>query len=133
MVIPETGVSIQNGGNKRAYYHVVPSTAEFYPHPGASPVELAGRIRDLHFFKTSSGKTVGFFVLFDNSGFVRVFLPWESVQPGEPLNDGERVRVRGRVRARGGNRVLDALEIERIEGGTIDGDTTPDQSAEGDS
>ena len=114
------------------YFHVLPSTAEFYPHPGATPVELAGRIRDLHFFKTSSGKTVGFFVLFDQSGFVRVYLPWESVQPGEPLNVGDHIRVRGRIRARGGNRVLDALEIERIEGGIINGETTPDESAGGD-
>jgi DNA polymerase-3 subunit alpha len=62
--------SAEKDGNSRHGFRVVPSLLEFYPHPSATPVELAGRIRNFRDFKTSSGTTVGFFELFDSSGSV---------------------------------------------------------------
>jgi DNA polymerase III alpha subunit len=123
----------KNEGNKRGYFRVVTSLAEFHPHPSASPVELAGRIRDLQSLRTSSGNRVSFFVLFDSSAYVRVFVPWERVgQTGEPLTNGDRVLVRGKVRVRNGKKVCDALEVMAVKGGISNGETTPDQSAKGD-
>ncbi len=126
--------SIQKDGNSRHGFRVVPSMLEFYPHPSATPVELAGRIRNFHDFKTSSGKTVGFFELFDSSGSVRVFVPWERVaRIGEPLSDGCHVTVKGKVRLRDGRKVCDALEIVVAEGGNGHGETSPDDPSKGDS
>ncbi|MCI0452588.1 MAG: OB-fold nucleic acid binding domain-containing protein, partial [Candidatus Latescibacteria bacterium] len=125
--------STQKDGNSRHGFRVVPSLSEFYPHPSATPVELAGRIRNFHDFKTSSGKTVGFFELFDSSGSVRVFVPWERVaRIGEPLSDGCRVTVKGKVRLRDGRKVCDALEIVVAEGGNGHGETSPDDPSKGD-
>ncbi|HXV13411.1 MAG TPA: PHP domain-containing protein [Candidatus Krumholzibacteria bacterium] len=125
--------SAQKDGNSRHGFRVVPSLSEFYPHPSATPVELAGRIRNFHDFKTSSGKTVGFFELFDSSGSVRVFVPWERVaRIGEPLSDGCRVTVKGKVRLRDGRKVCDALEIVVAEGGNGHGETSPDDPSKGD-
>jgi DNA polymerase III alpha subunit len=126
--------SVENDGNLRHGFRVVPSLLEFYPHPRATPVELAGRIRNFRDFKTSSGTTVGFFELFDSSGSVRVFVPWERVaQLGEPLSDGCRVTVKGKVRLRDGRKVCDALEIVVAEGGNGHGETSPDDPSKGDS
>ena len=100
----------------------------------ATPVELAGRIRNFRDFKTSSGTSVGFFELFDSSGSVRVFVPWERVaRIGEPLSDGYRVIVKGKVRLRDGRKVCDALEIVVAEGGNGHGETSPDDPSKGDS
>ncbi len=130
---PARGPSPKKDGNSRHGYRVVPSLSEFYPHPSATPVELAGRIRNLRDFKTSSGKTVGFFELFDSSGSVRVFVPWERVaRLGEPLSDGCRVIVSGKVRLRDGRKVCDALEIVLTEGGNGHGETSPDDPSKGD-
>ncbi len=126
--------SLENEGNSRHGFRVVASLSEFYPHPSATPVELAGRIRNFREFKTSSGKTVGFFELFDSSGSVRVFVPWERVaRLGEPLSDGCRVTVTGKVRLRDGRKVCDALEIVVAEGGNGHGETSPDDPSKGDS
>lgn len=130
---PARESSSKKGGNSRHGFRVVPSLSEFYPHPSATPVELAGRIRNLRDFKTSSGKTVGFFELFDSSGSVRVFVPWERVaRLGEPLSDGCRVIVTGKVRLRDGRKVCDALEIVLTEGGNGHGETSPDDPSKGD-
>jgi DNA polymerase III alpha subunit len=126
--------TIKKDGNSRAGFRVVPALMEFYPHPSATPVELAGRIRNLHDYKTSSGKTVGFFELFDSSGSVRVFVPWERVvQTGEPVNDGSHAIVLGKVRMRDGRKVCDAMEIVVAEGGNGHGETPPDEPSKGDS
>jgi hypothetical protein len=125
---------VEKDGNTRHGFRVVPSLSEFFPHPRATPVELAGRIRNFRDFKTSSGKTVGFFELFDSSGSVRVFVPWERVaRIGEPLSDGCRVTVKGKVRLRDGRKVCDALEIVVAEGGNGHGETSPDDPSKGDS
>jgi hypothetical protein len=131
MYPPAILTPIDKDGNPRHGFRVVPSLLEFYPHPYASPVELAGRIRNLQSFKTSSGQKVGFFELFDSSGSVRVFIPWERVvQGGEPLSGGSRVVVRGKVRQREGRKVCDALEIVVDEGGNSRGETSPDNPPE---
>jgi hypothetical protein len=125
---------IKKDGNSRHEFRVVPTLMEFYPHPSATPVELAGRIRNLHNYRSSSGNAVGFFELFDSSGSVRVFVPWERVvQPGEPLNDGSHVIVSGKVRLRDGRKVCDAMEIVVAEGGNGHGETPPDDPSKGDS
>ncbi len=130
---PARGPSSKKDGNSRHGFRVVPSLSEFYPHPSATPVELAGRIRNLRDFKTSSGKTVGFFELFDSTASVRVFVPWERVaRLGEPLSDGCRVIVTGKVRLRDGRKVCDALEIVLTEGGNGHGETSPDDPSKGD-
>lgn len=124
----------QKDGNKGRRYSVVSSLAEFYPHPSASPVELAGRVRDLHEFKTSSGDKTRFFVLFDSESSVRVFVPGERFgREGEALSDGSRVLVRGIVRLRDGKKVCDAMEVTAAEGGARGvGETTPHESADRD-
>ena len=133
-VSPPSGrAPMRKDGNSRQGFRVIPSMMEFYPHPSATPVELAGRIRNLHDYRSSSGKSVGFFELFDSSGSVRVFVPWERVvQPGEPLNDGSHVIVRGKVRLRDGRKVCDAMEIV-AEGGNGHGETPADDPSKGDS
>jgi DNA polymerase-3 subunit alpha len=133
MYSPAILTPIDVDGNTRNGFRVLSTLSEFYPHPNASPVELAGRIRNLQMFKSSSGQTVGFFELFDSSGSVRVFVPWERVvQGGEPLSDGNRVIVRGKVRQRERRKVCDALEIVLAEGGNSNGETSPDNPPEGD-
>ncbi|HEU4365720.1 MAG TPA: OB-fold nucleic acid binding domain-containing protein, partial [Candidatus Krumholzibacteria bacterium] len=131
---PSDRPPIKKDGNSRHGFRVVPSLMEFYPHPSATPVELAGRIRNLHDYRSSSGKTVGFFELFDSSGSVRVFVPWERVVlTGEPLNDGSHAIVKGKVRLRDGRKVCDAMEIVIAEGGNGHGETPPDEPSKGDS
>lgn len=131
---PSDRSPIKKDGNSRREFRVVPSLMEFYPHPRATPVELAGRIRNLHDYRSSSGKTVGFFELFDSSGSVRVFVPWERVvHAGEPLNDGSHAIVKGKVQLRDGRKVCDAMEIVVAEGGNGHGETPPDKSSKGDS
>lgn len=130
---PSGRTPTEKDGNTKGGFLVVPSLLEFYPHPSATPVELAGRIRNLHEFKSSSGKTIGFFELFDSSGSVRVFVPWERVvHTGEPVSDGSHATVKGKVRQRDGRKVCDALEIVVTEGGNGHGETSPDEPAEGD-
>jgi hypothetical protein len=97
-------------------------------------VELAGRIRDLRQFESSSGKPVAVFVLFDARASVLVFAPWERLaRMRRPLGEGDGARVRGRVRTRGGKKVCDALDVEALEGGIGLAEGTPDGAPEGDS
>ena len=94
---------------------------------------MAGRIRDLQPLKTSSGNSVSFFVLFDSSAYVRVFIPREQFdKSGERLVDRDHVLVRGTVRVRDGRKVCDAVEVIALKGGISNGETTPDNPAEGD-
>jgi len=126
---PEPILSKKDGNNGPSYA-VVHSLAEFYPHPYAAPVELAGRIRDLHYFKTSSGD-VGFFMLHDANASVRVFAPADRIiQEGEPLGEGDHVRVRGAVKKRDGKKVCEAIEVTAVEGGAIDGETAANEPTE---
>jgi DNA polymerase-3 subunit alpha len=119
-------------GNMRIGHHVLPTVAEFYPHPSGARVELVGRVRDLQTFNTSSGDETRFFVLFDASASVPVFAPSGRVgRTGEPLADGVRVLVRGIVRVRDRRKVCDAVEVLTEGGATSDGETTPDEPAEG--
>ncbi len=130
-----TDAETQNGGNKRGQSRVLPTLAEFHSHPIAAAVELAGRISDLRKFTSSSGKTVGFFMLYDAAASVPVFVPWESIVPqgelGEPVTDGDHVSVRGIVRMREGMKVCEAVEVSAEVEGIDDGKTTTDESAEG--
>lgn len=121
-------------GNIRAGYRVVHTLAEFYPHPSGARVELAGNIRDLHSFNTSSDYETCFFVLFDASASVPVFAQLGRIGwSGEPPADGDRVHVRGVVRIRDRRMVLDAVEV-LAEGGAIShGETSTDEPPAGDS
>ena len=115
---------------KRGFLVVTPMS-EFYPHPTSTPVELAGRIRNLQTFSSSSGKKVGYFELIDSSGSVRVYVPAEPLARFELLiKDGEQVVVRGAVRRRDGRKVCDALEI--TEGGIDLGEKSADSPSTGD-
>jgi DNA polymerase III alpha subunit len=128
-----SGPSPLKDRNIRAGYHVVPSLAEFYPHPNGTRVELVGRVRDLQKFKASSGHETCFFVLFDSSTSVPVFVPQGRFgRPGEPPADGDRVVVRGHVRTRDRRRVCDAVEVIAEGGATSNGETTTDEPSEGD-
>ncbi len=121
-------------GNSGQAFRVLPTVLEFYPHPNATPVELVGRIRNLREFRSAAGKPIGFFELFDASGSVRVFAPWDHVvRAGEPLRDGSRAVVRGKVRLRDGRKVCDALEVVPTEEGMGHGEASPDNPATGDS
>jgi len=127
------GSSPVKEGNIRAGFHVVPTLAEFYPHPNGTRVELVGRVRDLHSFKASSGDETCFFALFDTSTSVPVFVPRGRFgRAGEPPADGDRVVVRGYVRTRDRRRVCDAVEVLAEGGATTDGETTTDEPTEGD-
>jgi DNA polymerase III alpha subunit len=130
--IPPAAASTIKDGNIRARFHVIPTLAEFYPHPSGTRVELVGRVRDLHSFKTSSGDETCFFVLFDTSTSVPVFVPRGRFgRAGEPPADGDRVVVRGYVRTRDRRRVCNAVEV-LAEGGAIsNGETTTDEPPEG--
>jgi len=138
---PEPGPSppvgsgrLQKEGNSGLGFRVLPTVLEFYPHPNATPVELVGRIRNLREFRSTAGKPIGFFELFDASGSVRVFAPWERIaRAGEPLSDGSRAIVRGKVRLRDGRKVCDALEVVLTEEGMGHGEASPDNPATGDS
>jgi exonuclease VII large subunit len=81
--------------------------------PIASLVELGGRISNLQRLKTKSGKVYGFFVLFDYSALVQVFVPWDKYGLlGEVLEEGGDVVVRGRVTIRDERKVCEALEVK---------------------
>jgi DNA polymerase III alpha subunit len=132
MYPPAAPAPADRTGNTRAGFRVMPSLLEFYPQPIASPVELAGRVRNLQWFKSGSGQKIGVFELFDSSGSVRVFVPAErAARSDEPLRDGDRVIVRGKVRQREGRKLCDALEIV-VEGGNRHGAAPPDRPPEGD-
>jgi DNA polymerase-3 subunit alpha len=127
---PPSTVKVESGRNSRRGFVVLRSISEFYPHPISAPVELAGRIRNLQTFKTSSNRKVGYFELIDTSGSVRVFVPAAVLARYEALmQDGSDVMVRGTVRQRDGRRVLDALEIEGNEGGVDLGQASADKSS----
>jgi DNA polymerase-3 subunit alpha len=97
---------------------VLSTVSEFHPHPASTPVQLAGRIRNLQTFVSSAEKKVGYFELIDSSGSVRVYVPAEPYHRfGSLLKDGSEVVVRGAVRRRDGRKVCDALEIADSEGG----------------
>jgi DNA polymerase III alpha subunit len=120
-------------GNIRAGFHVVPTLAEFYPHPNGTRVELVGCIRDLQTFNASSGDETCFFVLFDTSTSVPVFVPRGRFgRDGEPPADGDRVVVRGYIRTRDRRRVCDAVEVLAEGGAVSNGETTTDEPAAGD-
>jgi DNA polymerase-3 subunit alpha len=129
---PPVAPTPPSDGNIRGRFLVVPTLAEFYPHSSGTRVELVGRVRDLHSFKTSSGDETCFFVLFDTSTSVPVFVPRGRFgRAGEPPADGDRVVVRGYVRTRDRRRVCDAVEV-LAEGGAIsNGETTTDEPPEG--
>jgi DNA polymerase III alpha subunit len=116
--------------NSDAGFVVLNSVSEFYPHPASTPVQLAGRIRNLQTFRSSSGKKVGYFELIDSSGSVRIFVPAEPLARFDPwIKDGNEVVVRGVVRRRDGRQVCDALEIADSEGGIGLGKVSSDISS----
>jgi exonuclease VII large subunit len=91
---------------------------------------MAGRIRNLQTFRSSSNKKVGYFELIDSSGSVRVFVPAAPfARFGASLQDGNDIRVRGTVRQRDGRRVCDALEIDGSEGGNDLGQASANKSS----
>jgi len=125
---------IKKDGNIRGSFHVLHTLAEFYPHPSGTRVELVGRVRDLHSFKTGSDYETCFFVLFDASATVPVFVPKGRFgRAGEPPADGDHVYVRGIVRTRDRRRVCDAVEVQAKGGAISHGETTTDEPTEGDS
>jgi DNA polymerase-3 subunit alpha len=93
-------------------FRVIDTLEQFYSRAIASLVELNGRISNLQRLKTKSGKIYGFFVLFDFSALVQVFVPWDKFGLlGEILEEGRDVLVRGRVTIRDERKVCEALEI----------------------
>jgi DNA polymerase-3 subunit alpha len=122
--IPETKRNPNEG------FIVLATVSEFYPHPASTPVQLAGRIRNLQTFRSSAEKKVGYFELIDSSGSVRVYVPAEPYQRfGSLIKDGSEVVVRGAVRRRDGRKVCDALEIADSEGGISLGKASTDRSS----
>jgi DNA polymerase-3 subunit alpha len=120
--------------NPDAGFVVVPTVSEIYPHPASTPVQLAGRIRNLQTFTSSANQRVGYFELTDSSGSVRVFVPAAPLaRYAEVVREDHEVVVRGTVRQRDGRKVCDALEITGSEGGIDVGETSADRSATGDS
>lgn len=96
----------------RPAHRVVSRVADFFPLPYAGLVELAGSIGDVQKLAGSSGQAVYFFVLSDDTAFVRVFAPGKTVVGSEPnLCPGAHVRVRGTVKKRFGKKVLHAREV----------------------
>jgi DNA polymerase-3 subunit alpha len=94
-------------------FRKVDTLEQFYARPIASLVELGGRISNLQRLKTKSGKVYGFFVLFDYSALVQVFVPWDKYGLlGEVLEEGGDVVVRGRVTIRDERKVCEALEVK---------------------
>jgi DNA polymerase-3 subunit alpha len=115
--------------NQSAGFVVIGSVSEFYPHPASTPVQLAGRVRNLQTFRSSADKKVGYFELFDASGTVRVYVPADPYQRFKLLiQDGNEVVVRGVVRRRDGRQVCDALEIVS-EGGIGFGQASANRSS----
>lgn len=95
-----------------AEYRKVGTLEHFYSRPIASLVELDGRISNLQRLNTKSGKVYGFFVLFDYSALVQVFVPWNKFGLlGDVLEEGRDVVVRGRVTIRDERKVCEALEV----------------------
>jgi DNA polymerase-3 subunit alpha len=126
-------LEMRPGRNLHQGFSVLMTVSEFYPHPTSTPVELAGRIRNLQTFRSSSDKKVGFFDLTDSSGSVRVFVPAEPLGRFEGvIQDGNDVVVRGTVRHRDGRKVCDALEIGE-QGGNSLGQAPADNPSTGDS
>ena len=134
--------TVEGGAHSRIYetkrnpnegFVVLATVSEFYPHPTSTPVQLAGRIRNLQTFRSSAEKKVGYFELIDSSGSVRVFVPAEPYQRFESLiKDGSEVVVRGAVRRRDGRKVCDIMEIADSEGGIGFGKEFSDRSSTGD-
>jgi hypothetical protein len=119
--------------NPNEGFVVLSTVSEFHPHPASTPVQLAGRIRNLQTFVSSAEKKVGYFELIDSSGSVRVYVPAEPYQRfGSLLKDGSEVVVRGAVRRRDGRKVCDALEIADSEGGIGFGKAFSNRSSAGD-
>ncbi|MBI4719705.1 MAG: hypothetical protein HY770_00405, partial [Chitinivibrionia bacterium] len=100
-------------------YPVISVLEDFYSRKTASLVEIAGRVSNVQRLKTSSGKILGFFVLFDFSAFVHVFIPWDRfVQFGNQLEEGKKVTVRGRVSIRDDKKVCEAIALKAFNEGT---------------
>jgi DNA polymerase-3 subunit alpha len=133
--VPEAGrpsAKLRPRRNPVGGFVVLSTVSEFYPHPISTPVELAGRIRNLQTFKSSSSRKVGYFELIDSSGSVRAFVPAEPLARFEGLlEDGRCVMIRGTVRQRDGRRVCDVLEVS--EGGVDLGQASFDKPSTGDS
>ena len=76
----------------------LPALEELYRQRVGALVEVRGQVSNLQRMRTSSGRMVGFFVLFDYSAFVHVFVPWHKLAGlAEEMEDGKKVVVRGRV------------------------------------
>ncbi len=98
-------------------HHAVSSLEHFYSQPVASLVEITGQISNLQRMKTKSGRLLGYFVLFDYSALVQVFVPSDRFGLyGEDLEEGKRVLVRGRVSIRDERKVCEAQEIKSLAG-----------------
>jgi DNA polymerase III alpha subunit len=119
---------MQTKRNPSEGFIVLATVSEFYPHPASTPVQLAGRIRNLQTFRSSADKKVGYFELIDSSGSVRVYVPPEPYRRFESrIKDGAEVVVRGAVHRRDGRQVCDALEIADSEGGIGFGQASTDR------
>jgi len=119
-------------GEGREEYVVLSALEEFYSQRTGSLIEIAGQVSNVQRFKTKSGRLVGFFVLFDFSAFVHVFIPWARFsQVDAELEEGKKVVVRGRVNVRDEKRICEALDIRSFgEGAAGDGEKGPDEPAE---
>jgi DNA polymerase-3 subunit alpha len=124
--------SVNHEVDLRKDYTVISVLEDFYSRRTASLVEIAGQVSNVQRLKTSSGKILGFFVLFDFSAFVHVFIPWDGfVQFGGELEEGKRVIVRGRVSIRDDKKVCEALALKAFnEGAATNGTKESDGPSE---
>ncbi|NIO28607.1 MAG: PHP domain-containing protein [Candidatus Latescibacteria bacterium] len=116
-------------------YDVVSSLDQFYSKPIASQVEIDGRISNLQRLKTKSGRVLGFFILYDVSALVQIYVPWDRFGLfGEILEEGRDVIVRGRVTVRDERKVCEATEIKSVgeEADEEEGDLGGEEKAEED-
>ena len=97
-------------------FKALSSLERFYARPVTSTVEMLGRISNLQRNRTQSGRVVGFFVLYDLTALVQVFVPTDRYGLfGDQLEEGKTVRVRGRVSFRDDRKVCEALDIKSTE------------------
>ncbi len=129
MLIKDKHPGAKSGIKKE--FAVLSSLEEFYKQKSSGLIEIAGRVSNIQRFKTSSGKIVGFFVLFDFSAFVHVFIPWARFgQFSSEMEEGKRIIVRGRVSMRDDKKICEALAIKSFEEGALEDDEKgPDEPA----
>jgi DNA polymerase-3 subunit alpha len=112
-------------------YYVISALEEFYSLKTATFAEIAGQVSNIQKLKTAGGRMLGFFVVFDFSAFVHVFIPWDKFGQFESqIEEGKKVIVRGRVSMRDDKKVCEALSVKAFSAREADNGENPDKPAE---